>query len=325
MYILKYLIVILIMANLLYAHNSVEVSKKKKIAYLVSDLTIPFWNIMTKGISHKADEKNYELIVYDAHNSLEQELKNTVAAIKKRVDGIIVSPINSSSCVTILQLAKRAHIPVVISDIGTEKGEYISYISSDNYQGGYAIAKVLVKQMKLLGWEEGTIGIIAIPQKRANGRARTAGFLKALSENNIKSTDLKQQIDFSYKETYEYARQMIEENPDLKAIWLQGSDKYQGALDAMNDAGKSDEILLITFDAEPVFLELIPKGILVGAAMQQPFLMGEKALTLLDAYLNGNVVKKRIELPVLAISKENIKAKLATIKRNVLGMDIDAK
>ncbi|MDH4943781.1 substrate-binding domain-containing protein [Sulfurimonas sp. C5] len=300
--------------------NGNEISKKKKIAYLVSDTSIPYWTIMAKGIVNEANNKGYEVEVYNATNSLKKELKNTVAAIKSKIDGIIVSPINSSSCVTILKLAKRAHIPVIISDIGTNKGEYLSYISSNNYQGAYDIGKVLVKRMKQLHFEDGTVGIIAIPQKRSNGKARTSGFLRALYENNIQSSDLKQQVDFSYQETYDYTKQMIQSDPKLKAIWLQGSDKYQGALDAIEDAKKSGEVLLVTFDAEPVFLELIPKGILLGAAMQQPFLMGEKAVDLLDRHFKGEIIGKNIELPILAISKENITHELPVIKRNVLGI-----
>ncbi|WP_304543485.1 substrate-binding domain-containing protein [Sulfurimonas microaerophilic] len=322
MHIIRYLI-ILVIISALNGNEPQKVSQNKKIAYLVSDLKIPFWDIMRKGIVYKTNTLGYELQIYDAQNSLEKELKNTVKAIKSKVDGIIVSPLNSSSCVTILKLAKRANIPVVISDIGTDKGEYVSYVASNNQQGAYAIAKVLVKQMKALGWENGTVGIIAIPQKRSNGKARTAGFLKGLYENNIRSSSLKQQVDFSYKETYDYTMQMIKADPNLRAIWLQGSDKYTGALDAIKDARKSGEILLVTFDAEPVFLELIPKGVVIGAAMQQPFLMGEKAMSLLDKHLKGKVVKKSIELPVLAISKENIGAKLDVIKRNVLGLDSD--
>ncbi|QOP41155.1 substrate-binding domain-containing protein [Sulfurimonas marina] len=320
MHIVRYLIILVIVSAL----NANE-PQTKKIAYLVSDLKIPFWDIMRKGIVSEAKTLHYDLQVYNADNSLEKELKNTVKAIRNKVDGIIVSPINSSSCVTILKLAQRANIPVVISDIGTDKGEYVSYVSSNNYQGAYAIAKVLAKHMKMLGWEKGTVGIVAIPQKRSNGKARTAGFLQGLHENNIKSSSLKQQVDFSYKETYDYTMEMIESDPNLRAVWLQGSDKYQGALDAIKDARKSGEILLVTFDAEPIFLELIPQGIVTGSAMQQPFLMGEKATALLDRHLKGKVVKKSIELPVLAISKENIDEKLPLIKRNVLGLNLDAR
>lgn len=293
-----------------------------KLAYIVSDTRIPFWSIMARGIKHKGTSLGYKVDIYSAENSAKSELQFTIKAIRDNVSGIIVSPTNSSACVTILKLAKKAGIPVVISDIGTDAGQYVSYISSNNKNGSYKIGKILTKKMLESGWQNGTVGIIAIPQKRANGKARTTGFMLAMDEAGIKGAGIKQQVTFSYQETYDYSKQLIEKNPTLRAIWLQGSDRYQAALDAIADAGKSNEILLISFDAEPVFLELIPRGILAGAAMQQPYLMGEEAVSALDRHLNGKPVDKNRQLPILAISTENIAKKIAIIKRNVLGLEI---
>jgi ribose transport system substrate-binding protein len=307
---------------LVFGTTAIEANPKdgKKVTYIVSDLRIPFWSIMAKGVESKAKELGYEIDVYSADNLMKKELQNTVKAIRQKSDGVILSPTNSSAAVTVLKLLKNANIPVVISDIGTENGEYVSFISSDNKDGAYKIGKVLTKEMKQKGFEYGTVGIISIPQRRKNGRERTEGFMRALTEANIKSSNLYQQVDFSYKETYDFSTKLIKEDPKLKAIWLQGSDRYKGALDAIRDTGKKGKILLICFDAEPIFLELIPKGILVGAAMQQPFLMGEKAMQSLDKHLNGVDVKQKQKLPILAISKENIDENMDTIKRNVLGL-----
>ncbi|MDX1295212.1 MAG: substrate-binding domain-containing protein [Sulfurimonadaceae bacterium] len=294
---------------------------KKRLAYLVSDLRIPFWDIMARGIQNSANELGYEITVYSAENSAKRELELTAQVIREKVDGIIVSPTNSSACVTILRLAKSAGIPVVISDIGTDGGEFVSYISSDNRDGAYKIGQVLAERMIELGWQDGRVGIVSIPQKRLNGQLRTAGFMQAMDEAGIKGADIKQQVTFSYQETYDFSKELIEAYPDLRAIWLQGSDRYQGALDAIADSGKADDILLICFDAEPVFLELIPKGVLVGAAMQQPFLMGEESVRSLDRHLNGEAVQKNLQLPILAISAKNIDEKLPVIKRNVLGIE----
>lgn len=297
-------------------------NEQKNIAYMVSDIKIPFWNIMAKGIKAKAKEKGYSVNIYSANNIKKTEIQNIVKIINQNTAGLIISPINSSTAVTILKFANKADIPVVISDIGTDSGDYISYISSNNKKGAYDIGKVLVKKMKELGYDKnGSVGIVSIPLKRENGKLRTAGFMKALDEANIKSAGLLQQIDFSYEETYNHTKKLIEQNPNLKAIWLQGSDKYKGALEAIKDSGKTGKILLLCFDAEPEFLELIPKDILIGAAMQQPYLMGQKAVESLDAYINGKPVKKTQELEILAISKDNIKEKLQTIKKNVLGIE----
>lgn len=262
----------------------------KRLVYIVSDIRIPFWKIMVKGSQEKASSLGYKLDVFSANNDTKHELEYVVQAIRENVSGIIISPTTSSACVTILKLAKQAGIPVVISDIGTDGGDYVSYISSDNQQGAYDLGTVLTKNMSQLSWDKGTVGIVAIPQKRANGQARTTGFIRAMNEASIKISGMAQQVNFSYRETYDFTADLIEDDRDLRAIWLQGSDQYQAALDAINDAGKQNDILLISFDAEPVFLDLIPKGILTGAAMQQPYLMGQKAVYVMDKHLSGDKV-----------------------------------
>lgn len=310
-----------LLLSLLFLFNpALQADDHKNIAYLVSDQRVPFWDIMARGIQSKGSELGYQVNIYSAENTKKTELQNTIKALKNNVDGLIISPINSSTSVTILQLAKKAGVPVVISDIGTDSGEYVSYISSNNKQGAYEIGKVLISKMESQGRLDGSVGIVAIPQERANGQARTAGFMQAMKEAGITSGDIRQQVDFSYKETYEHSKDLIHSLPDIKAIWLQGSDRYQGALDAIRDSGKSNEILLICFDAEPIFLDLIPQGVLVGAAMQQPFLMGEISVSTLDHHLNGQTVEKNLQLPILAISKLNMEEKLPIIYRNVLGM-----
>lgn len=293
---------------------------KKKLAYIVSDMKIPFWQIMSNGIKNSSNKLNYDIEIFDAQNIPKKELELTIKAIRSKVSGIIISPINSSSCVTVLKLAKKANIPVVISDIGADKGEYISYISSNNKNGAYKIGKILTEKMINLGWNDGTVGIVAIPQKRLNGQARTAGFMQAMDESNIKGADIKQLITWSKEETYDYVKEMLDKYPNLRAIWLQTSDKYKEALKAISDSDKKKSVLLISFDAEPEFLDLIPKGILVGAAMQQPYLMGEEAVNAMHKHLNNQKVQKNIQLPILAISAQNIEQKLPLIKRNVLGM-----
>jgi ribose transport system substrate-binding protein len=318
---MKLLTKILLSLSLLF-FTSLSASETKKIAYLVSDINIPFWEIMSRGIKSEAKNNGYEVIVYSANNNKKTEIENTVKAIKKdKVAGLVISPINSSTAVTILKTAKRANIPVVISDIGADNKDYVSFISSNNTSGAYNIGKVLAKKMQELGYDkEGSVGIVSIPQKRANGKARTTGFMKAMSEAGIKGAGLKQQVDFSHIETYNHSMELIKNNPNLRALFLQGSDKYHGALGAIVDSGKKGEILLVCFDAEPEFIDIIPRGILVGAAMQQPFLMGEKATNNLIRYIKGEKVQKNEQLEVLAISTDNIKEKMPIIKRNVLGM-----
>jgi len=310
------IIVMIIIATILQA-ASVDT---KKIAYLVSDMDISFWSVMSRGIKDRADALGYEVVVFDSSNSAKRELELTIKIIKEKFSALIISPSNSSACVTILKLAKNANIPVVISDIGTDSGEYISYISSNNKSGAYNIGKILSKKLISKGWENGKVGIIAIPQKRLNGQERTAGFMKAMNEAGIKGADIKQLETWDNNETYNFTKEMINNYPDLRAVWLQTANTYNGAIRAISEKGKKNDIFLIAFDAEPEFISLISKGIIIASGMQQPYLMGEESMNCMHNYLTGKTVNKNKQIPILSISTENIANNIQIIRRNVLGL-----
>ncbi|MCT7518363.1 substrate-binding domain-containing protein [Aliarcobacter cryaerophilus] len=315
-----------IMVLLLFFISNLYSNQQKKLAYIVSDINIPFWQIISKGIKDKSNELGYEIHIYSSNNLKKNELENLASAISLKIDGLIISPINSSTASTLLEIAKMNKIPTIVADIGSDSQDYLSFISSDNKKGAYELGKILSKYMKSLSWnKEGTVGIIAIPQKRLNGKDRTIGFIQALEEDNIKVSGMYQQVDFSYEETYNYSKKLIDENKNLRAIWLQGSDKYKGALDAIKKANKQNEIVLICFDAEPEFLEMIQNGDLVASAMQQPYIIGQEAVVTLNNYFNNKEVKKEQKMEILSISKENIDDKLKIIKLNVLGIKSDEK
>jgi ribose transport system substrate-binding protein len=295
--------------------------QNKRIAYLVANLEIPFWQIMEKGIKKNSYKLGYNLEILDAQNNQKKELENTVKAIKDRVDGIVLSPINSYTAETILKLTKEANIPVVISDVGTNNKDYISYISSNNYLGGYKLGKYLTKELSKRGYIVGKIGIIALPQKKIITQERTAGFVKALEESPFKGADLKQLKTRTEKETYTLVRYMIEKYPNLHAIWIQSSKTYRSAIKAINDLNKQNEILLVTFDMEPEYLDLIPKKSILATIAQQPYTMGKLAISQMDDYLKGIKIEKEIQLPVNIITADNIKEKLPFIKYNVLGIE----
>lgn len=309
----KFFITIFLIFNFTYASEN-----DKKLIYIVPDLNIPFWKIMSNGIENKTNELNYTLEIFDSQNQSKIELENIIKAIQNKPAGIVLTPTNSSASVTLLKFAKEANIPVVISDVGTNEGDYVSYISSNNFEGAYKLGLMLSEKMLELNIYNKTVAIIAIPQTRLNGKARTDGFMKALKENNINAAGLKQLNEFSENEAYKFTKEFIKENPNLGAIWIQTSNIYNGVLNAIKESNK--EILLVSFDAEPIFIDLISKDVLVGSAMQQPYLMGETAVQTIDLFLNGKTVEKNIELDILSISKNNLKKEYSKIEKNVLGI-----
>ncbi|MFW1678157.1 substrate-binding domain-containing protein [Pontibacter sp. JAM-7] len=294
-----------------------------RIAYISPDLSIPFWQSMAEGLQLQAQASGHEVLLFDSQNSARLELENTVQALRSELAALVISPTTSSTAVTLLRLAKNAGVPVVIADIGTEQGEYLSFIKSGNYQGGYTLGTILADAMHASNIAAGRVGVIAIPQTRLNGRERTAGFVQALKYADIKMAGIRQQKTFSYNETYRYAKELIRNFADLRALWLQGGKHYKAVLQAVEESGRREKILLICFDALPEFLPLIADGTLLASALQQPKLMGETAVRVIDDYLRGVPVSAEIEVPVLTITTDNLNQIKDNLLENAPSVDHD--
>ena len=95
-----------IMVLLLFFISNLYSNQQKKLAYIVSDINIPFWQIISKGIKEKSVEFGYEIDIYNSNNLKKNELENMALALDKKIDGLIISPINSSTAATLLKLQR---------------------------------------------------------------------------------------------------------------------------------------------------------------------------------------------------------------------------
>ena len=125
-----------------------ESAASAKVAYLTPSLDVPFWRYVRYGIEDELGKSGIECVTYDSKDDANTQLSNAQDALTKQVDAIIISPTDSASCVSVLSAAEEAGVPVVICDIGTDSGEYVSYISTDNLAGGKAIGEYIASQLE---------------------------------------------------------------------------------------------------------------------------------------------------------------------------------
>ena len=235
------------------------------------------------------------------------------------VAGIVISPTDSSTCPSVLALAKKANIPVVIGDIGTNSGDYASFIISDNYRGAHDVGVALAAALKKKGWESGSVGIVAISQARKNGQARTKGFLDGLKEGGWtgKEAGLQQMQSYTTDETFKFTQDLLTANPEMRGLFVETDQPTLGALRAIKAARRTGDLLVAAFDGIPEFVDLLKSGQIVVSGMQQPFLMGVRSGEALFTALGGGTPEKEITVPILAVTSDNIDAELPTVKKTV--------
>lgn len=291
----------------------------KRLAYLTPGLDLPFWRTLAKGIDDTAKSHGGGSTTYDSHNSAQTQLQNAQDAVAKRVDGIILSPTDSSTAPSVIAAAKRANIPVVIADIGTSGGEYVSFIISDNETGAYGVGQVLAKAMKAKGWGKGTVGLVTISLARNNGKARTKGFMKAMDEAGIKQAALSQMQSYTADETFRFVQDMVTAHHDMRGLFIETDQPTLGAIRALHAARKDKDILLAAFDGIPDFIKLIGDGTIVASGMQQPYLMGQRSAGAMFDHFAGKAPPKQILVPILVVTRDNVKQLEPTVRKTVFG------
>jgi ribose transport system substrate-binding protein len=295
----------------------------KEIVYLTPSLNLPFWRYLSNGIESVAKKEGFSYTALDSNNSAETQLKNAQDAIARGVAGIAISPTDSSTAPSVLAAAARAKIPVVVADIGTNSGDYVSFIISDNKQGAFGVGEALAAALKEKGWTDGSVGLVTISQARKNGQARTAGFREAMKNAGItKEAGLQQMQAYTADETFKFTQDMLTANPNMKAMFIQTDQPTMGALRAIKAGHRDGTLLVAAFDGIPEFVDLLKKGDIVASGMQQPYLMGVKSGEALISAIKGGTPEKQILVPIIVATSKNIDEILPTIKQTVFGNEL---
>lgn len=276
-------------------------SSAAKVAYLTPSLDVPFWRYVRHGVEDELAKNGIECVTYDSKDDANTQMSNAQDAITKQVDAIVISPTDSASCASVLSLAQESDVPVVICDIGTDSGEYLSFISTDNESGGRAIGEYIASQLA-----SGTeVAQITLNQARINGVLRKDGFDAGIATNNLVDVDFKQMEKVNRSEGETYAQDLITAHPNLGAIFCHSEDPAMGAASALEAAGRSD-VLVAAFDCSPEIVEGIRSGSIAGTSAQQPVLMGRNAAQAIVDHLAGKEVEKEITMDTMLVTKDNI-------------------
>lgn len=299
---------------------SPAMAQSKAIVYLAPSLDVPFWRTVSKGVEAGAKTGGYTFQALDAQNNAQKQLTNAQDAITRGAAGIVLSPTDSASAPSVLKLAAAAKIPVVICDIGTKDGEYVSFIASDNTAGAKGVGEAVAAAAKAKGMEKTPYGMITISLARINGQKRTDGFRSAMEAGGYgKEIALQQMQAYTADESFKFTQDMLAGNPGMKAMFIQADAPALGALRAIKASNRSGDIIVGAFDGIPEFVDLLKSGELTAAGMQQPWLMGDTAAKSLIDSIGGKTPPKEVLVPVLIATSSNINAILPEARKNVFG------
>jgi ABC-type sugar transport system substrate-binding protein len=127
---------------------------KFRIAVIPKGTTHEFWKSVHFGAQQAAEAAGDVEIIYKGpqlESDRDTQISLVQSFITSKVDGICLAPLDSRSLAPAVKEAGAAGIPVVIFDSGLDEDVYVSYVATDNYQGGVLAAR---RMAEVLGISE---------------------------------------------------------------------------------------------------------------------------------------------------------------------------
>lgn len=285
------------------ASSSKEVTKKAakdlKLGVSISTTNNPYFVAMKDGLDKFAGEKKVSLKVADAQDDAARQADDIQNFISQNVDAILINPVDSKAVVSSIKAANSANIPVILIDRGSEGGDVLTTVASDNVEAGKMAAEFVVKE---LGEKAKAFELSGVPGASATVD-RGKGFNKiAKTKLDILSS---QSANFDRVKALNTAQNMIQGHKDVQVIFAQNDEMALGAAQAVKSAGLKD-ILIVGIDGQPDAHDAIKNGDITATIAQQPAKMGEIAIQAAIDHYQGKKVKKTTVSPIYLVTKETV-------------------
>jgi ribose transport system substrate-binding protein len=235
----------------------------------------------------------------------EQQTQVVEGFVSQKVNGIVLAPFDSHALVRPVEEAASAGIPTVIVDSALDTPKIISFVATDNFQGGALAADEMGKLLH----GQGKVLLLRYQEGVASTRAREEGFVSKL-KSAYPAIELISSNQFAGP-TRETARQASENLLTRYPVQIQGvftpnESSTAGMLLALQDMNKAGHVAFIGFDVSEAFLAAIRNRQLQGLVVQNPFRMGELGVKTMIDHLQGRQVPPRIDTGVMLVTPDNL-------------------
>lgn len=295
--------------------------KQFTVGYSVATLANPFFQGMTKGVvdAVKANPQ-LTLINTSAQGDANTQASQVQDLVNRKVDALIINPINAQAIVPIVKQANKAGIPVFTLDRGAACGPcQINFLETNNIELGKEGADYIAAQLKKRYGSikgnvvdlEGLIGTTA-------GDDREAGFTKEMDKLAKDNPGLKvvarQEGGFDAEKSFNAMTSIMTANPQVDAVFNGNDDNAVGALRAIRQAnravpiGDPKHVIVVGIDGTEQALTAIRQGTLDATLSQNPLTMSAQSVKYIAQYLAGKKtgIPAHAYWPHLLLTKENV-------------------
>lgn len=217
----------------------------------------------TVSIKDAAKAAGITLKFSDAQQKQENQIKAIRSYIAQKVDVIAFAPVVTTGWDTVLMEAKKAKIPVILTDRSIETKDpslYVTMIGSDFTEEGQKAAKWLLDNYKT----PGDVNIVELQGTVGSAPAieRKKGFEEGIKGEPRFKITRSQTGDFTRAKGKEVMEAFLKTDKNIQVLFAHNDDMAIGAIQAIEAAGMKPgkDIIIVSIDAVKGAFEAMMAG-----------------------------------------------------------------
>jgi ribose transport system substrate-binding protein len=261
----------------------------------------PFWAAVEAGAMEKGKELGVDVVVLapPAESDIQAQIAQIEDQIAKGVKGIALAPTDPNALAPVVDAAKAKGIPVVFVDTkGINDGN--TFIGTNNEVGAKLAADFMCSKL-----EKGSeVAILQGIVTQSTGQARAAGSKAGLEACGMKVV-AEQTAEWDRAKGLAVTENILTGNPNLKGIFASNDNMALGAIEALKNANKLADIMVVGFDANPDAAASILAGEMTATVAQAPKNMGAFGIESLVKLTKGETLEAWVDTGTVLVDKAN--------------------
>ncbi|HIC64464.1 MAG TPA: D-ribose ABC transporter substrate-binding protein [Paracoccus sp.] len=276
------------------------------ITIIVNDPANPYWFTEGEVARKTAEELGYtaNVAAHKGDTNTESTLIDT--AITNKSEAIILDPANADGSIGAVKKAVDAGIPVILVNAEiNQEGLAKAQLVSNNAQGAALGAQAWVEAVGDTGQY---VELFGNPADN-NAQTRSNGYETVLSQYPDLEKVGREVANWDRTQGYQKTQSLLQANPDIIGV-ISGNDEMAlGAIAALKEAGKLDQVKVGGFDGSPDAVEAVKAGEMQYTVLQPVAVFSAEAVRQADNFIkNGStgVDSEKQLFDCLLITKDNV-------------------
>ncbi len=270
-------------------------AKQLKVGFAQTGAESAWRTANSESMKSEAKKRGIDLKFSDGQGKQENQIRAVRSFITQRVDAIVIAPIVETGWEPVLREARRAKIPVIITDRTiqtTDDSLFVCFIGSDFLEEGRLAAAWLAKAVN----GKGRIVELQGTPGSAPANDRRKAFAEAIATfPNLKIID-SQSGDFRRSGGKEVMEAFLKKHGrNIDIVYAHNDDMALGAVQAIEAAGlkPGTDIKIIAIDAIREGVQAVADG-RINCVVECNPLFGSKVYDTIEAILAGKKVPKKV-------------------------------